>query len=342
MSETGQTTPRVAVVGAGRWGRNHIRNYAELGALAAIVDRNAGGAAELAATYGARALSFEEALADSAIDGMVLALPPSQNHALGSRALEAGKHLFVEKPMAMTTAEAADLCSLAEARDRRLMVGHILQYHPAFLALADLVRVGRLGRLLSIVSTRLDFGRIRREEDVLWALAPHDVSMVLALAGAVPSRVSATGGCHTHPTIADTAALDLGFASGLRAEIRVSWLHPFKEQRLVVVGETGMAVFDDREPWQRKLVLHGHRVVAENGVVVAQRGEEDRIALVSAEPLREECRHFLHCIETGARPRTYGREGEQVLAVLERASVALDASRRLPSPAPFNGSPISA
>ena len=317
--------PRVAVVGVGLWGRNHARNYAEIGALAAVVDRDPEAAGRLAAAHGVPALSFNEVLADRGIEAVAMALPPSQNLTLGTRALEAGKHLFVEKPMAMTTREAGELLASADRLDRRLMVGHILQYHPAFLALADLVRRGRLGRLRSIVSTRLDLGRIRREEDALWALAPHDVSMILALVGSPPERVDASGGYHTHATIADTTTLDLRFADDVRAEIRVSWLHPFKEQRLVVVGEGAMAVFDDREPWERKLALYAHSLVDRDGTPFAMRAEPGFVSIERGEPLRQECLHFLRCIATGERPRTDGREGLGVLSVLERASAALEA-----------------
>lgn len=311
---------RVVVVGCGAWGRNHVRNYAQLGALAGVVDARAEVAREFAARHGTRALSYEEALADPDVAGIVLAVPPSRNAALGIQALEAGKHLFVEKPMAMVVEDGEAMARLAEERGRHLMVGHILHYHPAFQALSQLVAQGRLGPLMSIVSTRLDFGRIRREEDVLWDLAPHDISIVQTLVGAEPEAVAASGGYHTHPAIADNAQLQLGFADGIRAEIRVSWLHPFKEQRLVVVGQNGMAVFDDREPWDGKLVVYPHRVVQADGGPLADKGEPETIAVAAAEPLREQCRHFLDCIATGGRPRTDGREGLRVLRTLERAS----------------------
>ena len=321
--ESERELPRVAVVGCGRWGRNHVRNYAELGALAGVVDADASLAAEQAGRYGVPALSFEAALSDESIEGLVFALPPAQNLPLGSRALEAGKHLFVEKPLALSVADGERLCEIARHHDRRLMVGHILQYHPAFAALAGLVREGRLGRLMSLVSTRLDLGAIRRQEDALWALAPHDVSMVLALSGAEPARVEAFGGYHTHPGIADTTTVALSFADGATAEIRSSWLHPYKEQRLVVVGTEAMAVFDDRAPWDSKLVLYGYRITETGGTALIERSEPESIAVEQGEPLRLECLHFLHSIRTGAVPRTDGHEGLRVLRVLEDASRAL-------------------
>lgn len=316
----------VAVIGCGVWGRNHVRNYAELGALRAVVDRDAAAASALGERHGVPAGDLESVLADPAVDALVLALPPSQNLAVGMRALGAGKHIFVEKPMALTTPDATALAEAADRLDRRLMVGHILQYHPAFLALRDLVRAGRLGDLLSIVSTRLALGRIRREEDALWALAPHDLSMILALAGGEPETVGASGGRHTHPTIADTATVALGFPGRLGAEIRVSWLHPFKEQRLVVVGRDGTAVFDDVEPWERKLVVYPHRIGGGDGVPRLEPGGAEPVAVAPGEPLRRECEHFLDCVATGIRPRTDGAEGLRVLAVLEQASAAMAAT----------------
>jgi predicted dehydrogenase len=328
MSGDGEAaSPRVAVVGCGRWGRNHVRNHAELGSLAGLVDTHPDRAAELAQTHGVPALSFDEALRDPGITGLVLALPPAQNLPLGRRALEAGKHLFVEKPLALSVADGEALCEVAERQGRVLMVGHILQYHPAFLALLEIVRSGRLGRLLSIASTRLDLGAIRREEDALWALAPHDVSMVLALTGAEPDRVEAFGGYHTHREIADTATLALGFPSGTAAEIRSSWLHPEKEQRLVVVGTDAMAVFDDRQPWDRKLVLHSYRMTETGGTALIDRDAPEPVPLEPGEPLRRECSQFLASMSAGTPPPTDGREGVRVLRVLESASDALRSRR---------------
>jgi predicted dehydrogenase len=320
---TNGSLPRVAVVGAGLWGRNHVRNYAEIGVLEAVVDQNASTAEELGARHGVRALGFDAALAHPAIEAFVFALPPSQNFPLGQRVLEAGKHLFVEKPMTMTIAEGEELCRLADRLDRRLMVGHILQYHPAYIALRRLVEAGELGRLRSIVSTRMDIGRIRREEDALWALAPHDVSMILGLVNAEPDSVTGQGGYYTHPTIADVTDVHLAFPGGTEAWIRSSWLHPFKEQKLAVIGERSMAVFDDREPWERKLLVYPHRISDRNGVPFAERAEPEPVALEQGEPLRQECLHFLDCIRTGARPVSDGWEGLRVLKVLERASAAL-------------------
>jgi UDP-2-acetamido-3-amino-2,3-dideoxy-glucuronate N-acetyltransferase len=176
---------------------------------------------------------------------------------------------------------------------------------------------------MSLVATRLDLGAIRREEDALWALAPHDISMVLALLGSEPVRVAAFGGYHTHGAIADTATVALTFGDGASAEIRSSWLHPYKEQRLVAVGTEAMAVFDDREPWERKLVLYPYRITETGGTALIDRADPVPIALVPGEPLRLECGHFLHSMSAGTAPLSDGREGLSVLRILEAASAAL-------------------
>jgi UDP-2-acetamido-3-amino-2,3-dideoxy-glucuronate N-acetyltransferase len=324
---------RVAAIGCGYWGRNLVRNFAELGALAAICDPNQAAARELAERYKARVADFGAILRDDGIAGVAIAAPAALHAELASRAIEAGKHVFVEKPLALTVPEAERLCALAERRDRRLMVGHLLQYHPAFIKLRELVREGALGRLEYISSTRLNLGKVRREEDILWSFAPHDLSMILSLVGEEPSDVTAQGGYYLHKTIADVTTTLLAFPGGEQAHVFVSWLHPFKEQKLVVTGDRAMAVFDDGQPWSRKLLLYPHRIEWREAMPVPQRAEADPVALDEGEPLNLECRHFLDCISSGSKPRTDGREGLRVLRVLARASEALKAAAATQLPA---------
>jgi acetyltransferase-like isoleucine patch superfamily enzyme len=203
------------------------------------------------------------------------------------------------------------------------MVGHLLQYHPGFIRLRRLVAEGALGRLQYVYSNRLNLGKVRREEDILWSFAPHDLSMILSLVGDEPSEVTAEGGYYLHRTVADVTTTQLAFPGGERAHVFVSWLHPFKEQKLVVIGDRAMAVFDDGEPWSRKLLLYPHKIEWRAAMPVPQRAEAEPVPLDEAEPLALECRHFLDCIATGARPRTDGAEGLRVLRVLTRASRAL-------------------
>jgi predicted dehydrogenase/acetyltransferase-like isoleucine patch superfamily enzyme len=315
--------PRVAVVGCGYWGKNLVRNFAELGALAGICDPDRASAERLAMASGSRVVDWTSLLDDSAIEGVAIAAPAALHFQLARNALESGKHVFVEKPLALEVTEAEKLCEIAARAGRRLMVGHLLQYHPAFLKLKELVSQGALGRLQYIYSNRLNLGKIRREEDILWSFAPHDISMILALVGQEPERVTAEGGAYLHKTIADVTTTHLSFASGERAHIFVSWLHPFKEQKLVVIGDRAQAVFNDGEPWDRKLQLFPHRIEWRDTIPVPEKAEAQPVALETGEPLQLECAHFLQAIASGATPRTDGHEGVRVLKVLARASEAL-------------------
>lgn len=325
--------PRVGVVGCGYWGKNLVRNFSELGALEALVDTSTSTLDALITRHGGRAAEFSEALADPAIDALVIAAPATQHFSLALQGIEAGKHVFVEKPLALYVRDAEKLVERAERADRRLMVGHLLQYHPAFLKLKDLLRQGDLGRLQYVYSNRLNLGKIRREEDVLWSFAPHDISMILSLVGQEPTSVHASGSYYLHERVADVTMTHLAFAGGERAHVFVSWLHPFKEQKLVVVGSGGMAVFDDSEPWASKLVMFKHRVDWRDGMPMPEKADGVAITLEQAEPLRAECQHFLDCIATGSTPRTDGREGARVLRVLEQASRSLASVAPVHSPA---------
>ncbi|HEX2135054.1 MAG TPA: Gfo/Idh/MocA family oxidoreductase [Microvirga sp.] len=329
--DSGIRNVRVAVVGCGYWGKNLVRNFAELGALEALVDVHQPNVDALIASHGGRSLSLEAALVDPAIEAVAIAVPAALHYALAKRSLEAGKHVFVEKPLALEVAQASELCALAERLDRRLMVGHLLQYHPVFLELKKLVRDGRLGRLQYIYSNRLNLGKIRREEDILWSFAPHDLSMILSLVGHEPETVEAIGGYYLHHAIADVTTTHLEFPGGERAHVFVSWLHPFKEQKLVVVGSEAMAVFDDGETWERKLLLYPHRVEWKDNMPVPAKGDAVPVPVPQEEPLRQECLHFLDCVRTGATPRTDGREGLRVLTVLARASESLRSGRAGPA-----------
>lgn len=314
----------IAHVGYGYWGRNIARNLSELGLLAAVVDPVPQAATAAADALGVRALSFDEVLADSSIDAIAIASPAEMHFSHASAALEAGKHVFVEKPLALDVGQAERLCALAEARGLTLMVGHLLQYHPIYLKLREMVRAGELGRLLYVYSNRLSLGKFRREENVLWSFAPHDISMILGLFGEEPTFVSAQGSVAYTPGVADMATMQMHFPSGGSGHVQASWMHPFKEQRLVVIGESGMAVFEDSEPdWSFKLKLYRHRIDASGPVPNPVKAEAEAIAVPRAEPLREECRHFADCIDKGLTPRTDGREGLAVLRVLDRAERAL-------------------
>jgi len=314
--------PQIAAVGVGYWGKNIARNLAGIGVLSCVVDEDAVTARQVAGDHKVPAVTLSSVLADEAIRGLAIAVPARDHFSVAHAALTAGKHVFVEKPIALGVTEAETLTALADERCLTLMVGHLLQYHNAYRALRELVSEGRLGRMQYLYSNRLNFGKIRREEDILWSFAPHDVSMILGLVGE-PTAVKATAASYLGSDIADVTTTHMEFEAGVRGHVFVSWLHPYKEQKLVVVGERAMAVFDDSEPWVDKLRVYDHVVDWRHQQPVANRADAVSINLTESEPLRDEMLHFVQCITTGSTPRTDGREATAVLRVLNAASVAI-------------------
>lgn len=315
---------RLAHVGCGYWGKNIARNFSQLGVLDAVVDGNPATANAMAEASGARLATFDDVLADSKIDAMSFATPAETHHALAMRALDAGKHVFVEKPLALNPAEAEELIEKARRLDKRLMVGHLLQYHPIFREMRARIATGAIGKLTYIYSNRMSLGKFRTEENVLWSFAPHDVSMVLSLAGDQPVMVTAQGAAIVTPGIEDWCTMQMAFAGGLKAHVQTSWLHPFKEQRLVAIGTAGMMVFEDSAPnWEDKLKLYRHVIDTVGSVPVPTGVLPEQIIVEKSEPLRSECQHFLDCIASGEAPLTDGAEGLAVLNVLHQASSCL-------------------
>lgn len=319
-------TPSIAVIGSGYWGKNLIRNYANLGALKLICDNNESVLENFRAQYPGidTCLALSDVVSEKEVKGVVIATPAETHYVLAKEALLAGKHVYVEKPLVLVEKEAQELIDIAEKNNLVLMVGHLLQYHPVFIKLKEMARSGELGRINYIYSNRLNLGKIRREENILWSFAPHDISMILSLTGEEPESVHATGGNYLHRRIADVTTTHLEFPSGLKAHIFVSWLHPLKEQKLVVVGDRKMAVFNDTLPWEDKLLLYPHKIDWENNVPVPQKAEAERVEIQQEEPLKGECLHFLKCIDSGERPQTDGEEGLRVLRVLNASQKSLD------------------
>lgn len=309
--------PKVAVIGAGYWGKNLVRNFHQLGALACVCDERAEALAEAQTKYGIKTThDFEKVLADPTIDAVVIAVPAAQHYEVAKRSLLRDKDVYVEKPLALHTKEGQELVNLAAQRNRILMVGHILEYHPAVLELKRLIQAGELGRIQYIYSSRLNLGKLRTEENILWSFAPHDISAILFLLGETPTMVSSHGGSYLDGRIMDTTLTNCDFKSGVKAHVFVSWLHPFKEQKLALIGDKKMAVFDDMEN-ERKLVLYSHRINWVDRVPVAEKADAQIVALPKEEPLRRECEHFLECLSTRQAPRTSGESALHVLEVLE-------------------------
>lgn len=311
----------IAVIGSGYWGKNHVRNFHQLGVLSLVCDTTELGRANAKEIAPEVEIVYDLArVLDSDAKGVVIATPAETHYGVAKGALLAGKDVLVEKPLALTYQEGAELVDLARHLGRILMVGHVLEYHPAIVRLRELVAAGELGKIRYVYSNRLSLGKVRREENALWSLAPHDVAIILRLMGQLPFQVSATGGSYVTPNIADVTVTNLLFDNGIRSHIFVSWLNPFKEQRLVVVGEKKMASFEDVD---KSLMLYDQRVEYQKGQPVPIKGEGTSVPFDSGEPLRLECQAFLDAIESRNPPLTDGESGLEVLAVLQAAQRSL-------------------
>ena len=321
--------PRIAVVGVGYWGKNLVRNFYELGALSALCDAEERIQSAYQKQYPGVTFyrDYNAVLTDPSIKGVALATPAVTHYQMAKAALEAGKDVLVEKPLAISVAHGEDLVRLAEAKGRILMVGHILLYHPAILRLQQLIHEGALGKINYVYSNRLNIGKIRTEENILWSFAPHDISVILSLLNEMPAIVSCQGGGWLNHNVVDVTLSHFQFPSGVQAHIFVSWLHPVKEQKLVVVGSSKMAVFDDMA--EHKLVLYPHRVEWKNRIPTAVKAEAEIVPLESGEPLRAECQQFLEAVATRKPPVSDGAEGLRVLRVLDACQRALQSHSNL-------------
>jgi predicted dehydrogenase len=321
----------IGQVGLGKWGPNVLRNFAKLPGCQVKIccDLDEEALARARASYPGMLVTqdYTQLLDDPELDAIVVTASAAAHHPLAKAALQQGKHVFVEKPIALQLADASELVSLAEAQDRRLMVGHLLLYHPAVQRLKAYVEAGDLGDLRYVYSQRLNLGQVRRDENAMWSLAPHDISVALYLLAQEPVAASAVGRDYLRPGIHDLVFLTMHFADGSLAHSHVSWLDPHKVRRITVVGSEKMAVFDDMAPREKLRIF-------DQGVDFPQVGYSDlhtlrfgdiRIPRIDMrEPLSLECQHFLSCIEEGATPLSDGRNGLAVLRVLAAAQQSMD------------------
>jgi len=324
----------VAVIGGGGWGKNHVRNFAEIQAcrLKTVCDLSEKTLAAHKAAYKNLGVTKDSAeiFADKEVDAVVIATDAPSHYRLAREALDSGKHVFVEKPMTLSPADAEDLVKRADDGKRVLMVGHLLEYHPCVLMLKDLLDKGRLGELRYLYSQRLNLGVLRKDENAWWSLAPHDVSIILYIFGAEPVTVTAQGQSYLQKGVEDVVFAQLKFADGRMAHVHVSWFDPHKVRKVTLVGSDKMATFDDMDA-SEKIRVYDKGVDAKGSVV----GYEQSLTIRSGdiliprtpggEPLRIECLHFLECIEKGQTPRSDGRDGLRVVRVLDAATRSLKA-----------------
>lgn len=317
----------IAVIGCGYWGKNLVRNFHDLGALRLICDTDPTREPWAKEKYPDTSFtsSLESVLNDNQIAAIAVATPAITHFDIARAAMQAGKDVFVEKPLALQVWEGEELVELASKNGRILMVGHILLYHPAVIKCGELINRGELGKIQYLYSNRLNIGKIRTEENILWSFAPHDISVMLALLNEQPHAVSCHGATYLHPNIADITMSQFVFPSGVQAHLFVSWLHPFKEQRLVVVGSDRMAVFDDTA--DDKLVVYPHKISWKDRVPVAVKAQGEPVPIEAKEPLRAECEHFLECVKSRKQPRSDGKEGLQVLRILRKCQESMENNR---------------
>lgn len=317
----------IGLIGCGTWGINHLRVWSSLGYLGAVCDPRPDRLRVAAAENPHVELlsDVDQMLRKDDITAVVIATPAHTHSGIAHEALQAGKDVLIEKPMALTVAEGERLVQSAHQLGRILMVGHVIQYHPAVRKLQELIDHGTLGRIQYLYSNRLNFGAIRMEESALWSFAPHDIALILAIMKSMPEEVTCHGGAFLNHKVADVTLTALRFSNNVSAHIHVSWLHPFKEQRFVVVGERMMAVFEDTRPWPEKLALYPHNVSWLSGQVpVANKAEVEYVDLPEVEPLREECEHFVQCIQNREQPLTDGPSAIGVLRLLASAEESLE------------------
>ncbi|HEY6961553.1 MAG TPA: Gfo/Idh/MocA family oxidoreductase [Gaiellaceae bacterium] len=313
---------RIGVVGLNYWGPNLARNFSRLADLAWVCDLDERMLSKIAPQYpDARATTdLDELLRDDSLDAVVVATPVPTHYPLAKRVLEAGKHVFVEKPPAMRAPEMDELVALAEERDRVLMPGHLLLYHPAVVKLKDLVDGGELGDVLCVYGNRVNLGIVRSNENALWSLGVHDLSVILYLLDEDPEFVTAHGSWSIHKGVEDVVFCFLRFPSGKIAHMHLSWLDPHKMRKMTVVGREKMVVFDDMEP-ERKLTLY-EKKAASSGEVVS--GDIHIPKISTAEPLRLECEYFLELLDGKHDKAKVARDGARVVRALEMLTEALD------------------
>lgn len=316
---TATSQPRIAVIGCGYWGCNLVRNFHELGVLCAVADPAPAGREQAAKIAPGVEVTGDVGMliGRTDIDAVAVATPAITHFDTCLRALAAGKDVFVEKPLALALDDARRANDVAASLGRILQVGHVLEYHPAVTVLRRWIDTGKLGRLCLMHSRRLNLGRVRTEEDALWNVAPHDFALMLRIMGRLPGEVSCFASYSLGTPRADFAIAMLRFAGGVDAHVFAGWLHPTKEQKLVVVGDRGVAVFDDAAPLDKKLALYDQHVDFSSGVPEIAKGPVHFEPLPADEPLRLECEAFVHAIVTRRAPLTDGPSGVRVVALLE-------------------------
>ncbi len=317
---------KVGVIGCGYWGINLVRNFYSLGVLEAVADNNIKTkkninniSKEIVFTK-----NYKDLLKDDNINAIVIATPAAAHYQLVKESILHNKHIFVEKPLCLDHKNGSKLLDLAKKKKVKVMVGHLMLYHPAFVKMKEKIQQGQIGKIRYIYSNRLALGKLRKEEDILWSFAPHDISMILNLVNNKLIDVQAYGGSYLNSNVKDTSVTMLKFKNNIKAHIFVSWLHPYKDQRLVVIGERGMIVFADVLKDSNKLLYYNHKVGWKGDIPIVLKAKATKIKFnYKVEPLKLECESFLKWIRKDQKPPSDSVEGLEVLRVLDLAKKKL-------------------
>ena len=308
---------KIGLIGCGMWGNNLARNLVQLDALVAVADRNVKAANDFASAFNVSAMSVDELIEHKNIDGIVIATGAASHVELALAGLIANKHIFIEKPLSLTLAGAHAISDAAKSAKRQVMVGHLIRYHAAFIKLQEQLAAGAIGSLCHVQANRLAMGRIRTTESVLFDLCPHDLSLILALVGDLPNKIHCVGASHMTPGIVDFLTSFLGFDSGVSAGMQTSWLSPFKEHRLTIIGSAGALVFDDTKLWSEKLTLFQDQMQLNGEHFLIDRASPITLPLTKAEPLKAEMRAFIQSCDDNSPTPTDINEAVAVQQVLE-------------------------
>jgi predicted dehydrogenase len=309
-------TEKICVIGGGRWGQNHIKTLNKLGHLGGIVEPERESRTELTAAHNVPVFADLDQAVAHGFSGYIVASPAETHYAIGKKLLEQGQSVLIEKPMTLSSAGSAELVALADEKKVCLMVGHLLLFHPAIRKIKELVENGKIGRLYYLYSNRLNLGTVRTEENVFWSFAPHDISVLDYLVGSQPILIEAKGSKFLQENIYDVTMTQFAYPGGIHAHIYVSWLHPFKEQRLVLVGSSGMISFDDSSV-DKNILYYNKRIAWENGKPVKVEEPDEIVAYEKGFPLDEELKYFIANL---GRPAAIacGKTGHEVVKVLEK------------------------
>jgi len=325
---------RMALVGLGYWGPNHLKTYYQMESvkIMKVCDLRPDRWEKIKAKYPDLTYvnNLDSVLTDQEIEAVAVVTDVETHFKITKKCLEAGKHVFVEKPIAQSSREVEELIRLAESQKKVLMVGHLLEYHPAVRELKELMRRNELGKILYGYSVRVNLGKVRSRENALWSLAPHDISVLLYLLGLEPDSVTAVGKSFLRKGVEDLVFVTLQFPDGIFAHLHLSWLDPHKIRKITIVGDKKMCVFDDMEPVNKLKIFHNEAIRQEKfdfydeEYVKLKEGGVDYPILPKTSPLRLECEHFVNCVLEGKTPLSDGRDGLRVIKVIERIQQALD------------------